>query len=649
MSVLTAEGGGSDAKDPATKRYRPTTSLPFELAQHVQTYYEEGLFTQAYQFLGSITANSASGASSSSSVVVPSPPHLGLAATVAVHPIFTTRTNSRDKWDQANAALRLLRLVYKTVGPVNAGLGVAFTFRKYQFRSSRHDGRSVLRFFDGGDGAVDKDGYLGGDDDDPSSAAAGGGGADDDLHTPYAGSQSLWVRTEDFWQLVGWAFNCACLSGVHAERWHHYRLFLELLLDVLETDWRIHDDDRSTPEESLLWQYVELAAGGHARARRMLRAIFADGGKRSTDEFRPIFPQELKEPVAPQGRFNKRQGDVDIDRDIYGDYLVDESDLSSNEEVEIDDDAASTGASSGRAGGRPSKRVRVRSGTRTRTPSSRRMTPKSSAGSLRSEYESGGDDTTGPPKKTLLGDPACLALRLRLLRLLTYVSAHPTLTATSPTTFPDLEDLLSLFVEFVKPLPLAVFAHVMLPTTTTTTTTTTDRPPPSSVFFDPHIQTGLCELLLQRLLEHSAPAIRSHVALSQSKLEDEYLPFAAAAASSSSTTTTTTVAGGGRRALGVDANARVSILLESLTRCLAARPGVLTKTDTFKTAVDRGIERRTGLVGGGNAHSNTNTSTTKRTKNPTGPDADPEAEEAVAWLVESGQRLQRVVDGLESA
>jgi len=55
------------------------------------------------------------------------------------------------------------------------------------------------------------------------------------------------------------------------------------------------------------------------------------------------------------------------------------------------------------------------------------------------------------------------------------------------------------------------------------------------------------------------------------------------------------------------------------------------------------------LVGGGNAQSNTNTSTTKRTKNPTGPDTDPEAEEAVAWLVESGERLQRVVDGLESA
>ncbi|KIV77647.1 hypothetical protein PV11_09434 [Exophiala sideris] len=561
----TRSSGKSFTSAPEATSYRRTRELPFELAQHVQTYYEEQLFTQAYNFLLSITSNSASSLNRSTPVTIPPPSHLALAATIAVHPVFTTRTYSREKWDQANAALRLLRLVHKTVGPVNADFAEAFSFRKYDFRSSRHGGGGVR--FD------DEDDDVSGNDD------LGEHGSN--LNTPYAGLQSLWAGAEDFWQLVGWAFNCACLPGIHAARWNHYRLLLEFLVDVLETDWHLRNAGTNlSPEESLIWQYIELAAGGHARARRVVRAIFADGSTRSTSEFRPIFVHELKEPVAHDAKIKKREVDVDIENEIYGDYLAkDDSDLSD------DADVASTGTG---VSGRPSKRLRTRTGTR--TPSAR-----SSNNSLRSDYEDG--EAAASSSATALGDPLCVSLRLRLLRLLTFISSHPSLTSTSPTTFPDLEDLFTLFVEFIKPLPLPVLTQVVL----------------TAQVFDPQTNTLLCESLLQRILENSAPAIRSNVLLSQSKLEEEYLPFAASRNS-------------------IDANARVSLLLEALTRSLA-QLGVLKQSGALIKAVDRGVERRMSKVADlGDA---------KRRKK-----AGRGEEETWSWLVESGERLSRTAKGL---
>lgn len=576
---FSRQSAGADAN----KRYRPTKELPFELAQHVQTYYEESLFTQAYTFLLSITGNGVSSINRTAPITIPPAPHLALAATIAVHPIFTTRTTSREKWEQANHALRLLRLVYQTVGPVNGNLLTAFSFRKYDLRSFRR-----ARF----------------DDDEDYDQVQNTASLTNNLNTPYAGSQSLWTRADDFWQVVGWAFNCACLPGIHAQRWRRYQLLLEFLLDVLETDWQIREQSNSA-EESLIWHYVELAAGGHARERRILRAIFADGSTRSTNEFRPIFAHELKEPATEKegGGVKKREVDVNFDQEIFGDYLgQDDSDVSD----EGDSQTTARGA------GRPSKR------TRTRTPSSRRLTPRNSAGNLRSDYDTGDESISHSSATTKssanLGDHESLNLRLRLLGLLTHISSHPTLTSASPTTFPDLEDLFTLFVEFIKPLPLPIFAHFVLPTPLCSHLT---------------IQTTmtLAESLLQRLLETSAPSIRSHVLLSQDKLVAEYLPFAA-----------------GKNT--ADANARVSILLESLTRCLMAIDGggLTTGTDRLLAAVQAGVERRKARVADVNVKGTVNvTSTAKRKAKAGGASGVGGSDEAWCWLVESGARIADVV------
>lgn len=585
------------------RRYRIAKDLPFELAQHVQTYYEEILFTQAYTFLLSITGNSISPTNRTAPVTVPSPPHLALATTVSVHPIFTTRTTSREKWEQANLAVRLLRLVYQTVGPLNGNLLVAFSFPRYDSRSTRR------AHFE--DEEHDYDGVR-----NEHPLAQG-------LNTAYAGSQSLWTRADDFWHVVGWAFNCACLPGIHTQRWRRYQILLEYLLDVLETDWQMRDQADST-EESLIWHYVELAAGGHARERRILRAIFADGATRSTNEFRPIFANELKEPATDNlkdgGGVKKREVDVNIEQEVFGDYLMqDPSDAS--------DEGESSLTTTGRGPGRPPSK---RSLTRTRTPSSRRLTPRNSTGSLRSEHDTGDETSTGASSKpsSSLGDHASLHLRLRLLGLLTNVSSHPTLTASSPTTFPDLEDLFTLFVEFIIPLPLPIFAYFVLPTPATTTPLLA-------------LQTTmtLAEFLLQRLLETSAPSIRSHVLLSQHKLETEYLPFAA-----------------GKNT--ADANARVSILLESLTRCLLAIgggdggcSGLTVDSGDLLRAVQSGVVKRLGKVADVdfNASANSAGGTGGKRKAKGGQGVAGGAggrdshDEAWAWLVESGARIADLV------
>jgi hypothetical protein len=565
---------GSSASRPGS-HYRPASQLPFELVQHAQTYLEEGLFTQAFNLLLSVTNNSASTVDRSAPVTVPPASHLALAATLAVHPRTTTRTNDRERWNQANAALRLLKSVHSLAGPVNSPLGSAFIFRQVETHFTRP---SPGQYHDEDDEQDDRDTSTG-----------------FDLKSTYARSQSLFARAEDFWYLIGWTLNCSCLPGIYAKRWQHYRLLIDVFLDVLEADWEIRTQPgNETPEESLLWQYIELSFGGHARQRRILRAIFADGSARSMNEFREVFVQELREPLKEDRGNNKLEklDHVDIDKDVYGDYLVeDEQDLSDG----VGDAVDSMSIRSGRA----AKRVR----TRVRTPSTRRLTPRSSASSLRSAYTTDGDGDTSQPTESTLGDQSSIHVRLRLLRLLAFVSAHETLTSTSPTTFPDLEDLLILFVEFVRPLPVALFAQFVLPS-------------PSNPF-DTTTVSSFCEVILQRTLEHSAKARTDFTLLSQEALEAEYLPYAASKNS-------------------IAANARVSVCIESLLRVLAME-GKLKKNESLKAALANGVERRIGKVA-----DLAEKKAGKKVKKLTGDDAV-----AWNWLMESGERMTKVVDGLK--
>ena len=538
---------------PSLRQYRPARQLPFELAQHVQSYCEEALFTRAFEHLISVTTNSISSMNASLPVFVPPATQLSLAATVAVHPAFATRSTDLEKHNQANAALRLLRLMLDIVGPVNLVCTEAFRFRKYDYRLAEVD--------------------------EEDNADVGR------LNTRYASSDSMFTRADDFWAIVGWALNCACLRDPHAARWVHWQLWLSYILDVLETDWIIHEGDQSS-EESLIWQYIELASGGHGRARRIVRATFADGSTRSLNEFREVFNNELKAPPEEKQALKKRE-EVDVDAEVYGDYLENDSDLSDSEPPDF----------------RASKRQR------TRTPSTRRTTPRSSSGTLRSDYEDDAE-AVASAATTTLGSSDCILSRMRLLRLLLHISSHPTLLSTSPTTFPDLEELYTLFVEFIRPLPLQIFSQFILPNT-----------PTDILSIDTHIY--LCELLLQRMLESAAQSTRSSE-LTERVLRKHYLPHAA-----------------GKN--DIESQAKVGLLLEAvLRRCAAA--GMYNEVSAerkakLERAIEKGIERRRSKAQEGQEHR-------KGRKKSGGALAEADS---VAWELfwASAERMRVVVNSLQ--
>lgn len=293
----------------------------------------------------------------------------------------------------------------------------------------------------------------------------------------------------------------------------------------------------------------------------------------SLERIQEVFRKELREPPKDDERIKKRQADVNIEKEEYGDYLnKDDSDSTTDNE---------TNNKSTRA--QPS-RLRTRLAT-----------PKTSSNqSLRSDLETPEDQQSNTT--STLGPPLSLNLRLRLLHLLSSIASHPTLTSTNPYIFPSQDELYTLFVEFIKPLPLTSFLHLIRP----------------SPYFAPDAHTTLCEFLLQRTIESAAPSVRSHTLLTQRKLAEEYLPYAASKGT-------------------IDANCRVSLLLEAMMRRLN-QAGMLERTPELETSLEDGIERRLGKVGEG--------MDVKRRKG-RGEDGSWE------WLVESGERMRVILKSLD--
>jgi hypothetical protein len=493
----------SSNPDPRLPHYRPAKPIPFELAEHVLIYFEESLHMQAFNLLTSLLSSGASSANLNAPASVPSPSHLALTATLCVHPRMTTRTISRDHHEAANEARRLLRLTHKVLGPINGNFATAFEFKHYD-----HVARSRIAHSDSSQPDIEPEAPI---------------------DSPYADAGSVFSLAEDFWHVVGWAFNCACLPDMYAARWSQWHLWLDFMLSILESDWelRFHNN---TVEDSLILQFIESATSGYGRDRRIMRAIFADGSPKSLNEFKPIFKHELKPPKSDTDQPKKREVEkLDIDAEVYGDYMAPDDDEDGDEDYSQNS--------------RPAGKTQ-----RTRTPSTRRITPRNSNQSLREDFDSG----TGSNTTSTLGSPKALSLRIRLLHLLSHISGCP---ATLPS-FLEIPELYTLFIEFIKPLPISLFASVL---------TTTAR------LFSSDAHSTLVEKLLQRTLETSFNSDERF--LTRTKLVESYLPFAASRSD-------------------VPSNAKVSICLEALVRSLK-RAGLLggDRVDVQR-AVRMGVERR---------------------------------------------------------
>ncbi|KAI9809133.1 MAG: hypothetical protein M1825_002422 [Sarcosagium campestre] len=567
---IPVQSDAGSANETHAHEYRSVRTLPFELREHSLIYWEEELYNQAFALLNAlVTAGTSSKDAEGrpTPTFVAPPQHLALIATLAIHPSLTTRASSKERHLASLEALRLLRDTNKLVGPDGARFSEAFGFSA----STRPRRRAAAAAAATGGYGQDSPGSDGENDD-------SGGDGMDRVRSRMA-SSGVWARGEDFWHLVGWAFNCAVL---YPARWKRWRLWLEVMLDILEDDWAqclqtyssqgpsaadedAHDDDvdgSSAQEQllslsqSLIGRYVcddrRRAGGG---ARRILRAVFADGDDAALKEFREVFANETaalrpKDPNASIASLKRKRRDarVNVDEQEYADYLDDSEeegegvssdlppDSSQIENIVDSSDAQPDG--DGGAGGRS-------------------------------------DESTDGAAS--LGGYEAVVLRTRLLALLSSVS-H-----LLPTHFLPLDSLYDLYVEQLRILPLPTFSLFILP------------PSASSTGLPPVARTTITQFVLCSYISTSAPAPPLQIALqrasttntssssedsplshtdtlTQSTLEKCYLPFAA------STTRT-------------EDNAKVSLCIEALLR-LMARWATLRPTRLLSDALETGIQAR---------------------------------------------------------
>ncbi|PYH58217.1 uncharacterized protein BO96DRAFT_363760 [Aspergillus niger CBS 101883] len=565
--------------------YRSPKPVPFELAQHAAIFFEERLYTQALNFLLNILT---SGTVASAPVYTPPVQQLALAATLLIHPSTTTRAKTTEEEEAPLAALRLLRLTKTLVGPISSKLSVAFSFNKPDF--PRHTRRRPVAE------DIPPPSDLSSEDTKP-------------LNLDLGQSLSLWSNAEDFWHVVGWAFNC---SVRHRPRWTWWQVWLEYMCDVLESDWNErfrqykeahtgnaiseqgpppspkkgrrkkmhHDDDPALHilRESLIFRYIHGASTTYGPYRRIVRSIFADGGSTSRNEFREVFDNELKYAQAHTSTSRKRSAQVNIDENEFGDYLTDDDPVEDGECDNENKDTDETNANfEGEVYPSDSNTSRTKRSREKATP--RRAPQPKRRGKSLALGPNGINTPPGPyggsapsskfgarvpieelPTKHIpymhgdvgfYGGMRSLGLRQRLLQLLSTVSQY------LPDDFIPLEDLYHLYAENIRHLPLPVFQAFISPSTLP--------------YLSGPAKTTLCEFLLFRMRESAAPDSDEEY-LNQAKLEQCFLPYAASTKS-------------------IADNTKVSIALESLIILLADN-GMLSVTKSLREAVHKGVNRR---------------------------------------------------------
>ncbi|KAF5515340.1 hypothetical protein CGCS363_v001452 [Colletotrichum siamense] len=300
---------GPDAMDspivPAGPRYTLANQLPRELKAHCQIYLEEHLYNGALGLLNSLlTAGSSRQNAAKKAVYVPPVTHLALLNTLIIHPSHTTRAAGPDRLEVGSQTLGYLRNLLAIVGPIHAGFKGAF-----QFHGGGYGRRN--RYHDEEDDEIDGD----------------------QIGNKMAGEDSIWHRAQDFWAVVGWAFNCSC---VHPNRWRYWKTWLEFMLDVLEADLKerkrmdeeamgsSQDTDWTNLKGAILVMYVKQKADSNRSGLKMIsQALFADGYTSAMSKFPEIFNRETK-GLPSEDTKRKRMATLDIENDQFGDYFDDD-------------------------------------------------------------------------------------------------------------------------------------------------------------------------------------------------------------------------------------------------------------------------------------------------------------------------------------
>lgn len=249
-----------------------------------------------------------------SATLPPLSEQLVLAATLSVHPKFTSRANSLEEKLASDEALRFLRHVLSTVGPLNADFSKAFSCRRPNNRKPQRKRQSESQ--------------LSESDEEP-----------DMLHSIFAHDKSIFAQVTDIWQIVGWAFNC---SKARKMRWASWSLFLDFYLDLLEADLSerilldVVEDSHKHVRESLAVGILRTNDGRTGR-RKFMRAIMADGNDKSMKEFPEVFKNETKERNDAQR--DRKRAKLDIEQGSWGDYDMDEDEDATADVSKIEDDS----------------------------------------------------------------------------------------------------------------------------------------------------------------------------------------------------------------------------------------------------------------------------------------------------------------------
>ena len=221
-------------------------------------------------------------------------------------------------------------------------------------------------------------------------------------------------------------------------------MWLECVLGFLEDDWNVRSDEER--EDSLIINYLD-AENRNINDKRVVRAVFADGGTRSLAEFKEIWNNETKERKRGDEAeaIKKAAVKINIEEGDYGDFLQSSDDDEKDEPPSSDPTPIAL----------PHPAVPNRDGS------------------------------------LLLGGSSALQLRLRLLSLLSAVAFD------LPERFTPLAKLFDLYLTHIRPLPLPTFAMIISP--------------PSLNHFPASAASILTQYIAKSLISASAPLPRLDV------------------------------------------------------------------------------------------------------------------------------------------
>jgi hypothetical protein len=296
-----------DPEIPLQPKYREAAEAPDTFKQQVQILLEEKIYHIAIQQLQSNLSMLSYQTSNTPYWVAP-PNHLALIGTLAIHPKFTTHAGTDNESILPARAHQYLRDVLRAVGPVNGKFNLAFIFRDgREARTSRR--RRGLTSAELRDATPEED----------------------ELKSPLANGDSLWSRVPDFWSMLSWAFNC---SVAYSERWGHWKLWLEFMLELLERDVEERKtldeeqselNDTSSDDEAcqypLLKDSIMMSYIGDFTLNQIMRVLFSflDGEPHPARE---VWTKETK--TRAETTKIKQEKKLDLDKHQFGDYLDDE-------------------------------------------------------------------------------------------------------------------------------------------------------------------------------------------------------------------------------------------------------------------------------------------------------------------------------------